>query len=229
MKSIQSISTGTRLTAVFLLLLALSALSTGLVVSHLAAVSASLRQIERERLPLVQRLGDMSDQVNTVGRGLRNALIYEDETRIAAALVDTGRQTREIAATIESLKHQPALENGASDLARLSRSFSDYVPLQQRFVALLKERQREEAGSLLVGELRAAQLKTMADLDALKDRQTALISAAAEDGEEGYLNARGLLIVLSAAVAVGAVLAGSFRLRRHGAPGTGEPVARMGV
>ncbi|WP_377155275.1 MCP four helix bundle domain-containing protein [Roseateles sp. UC29_93] len=227
MKSIQSLSTGTRLAAVFLLLLALSALSTGVVVSRLAAVSASLRQIERERLPLIQRLGDMSDQVNAVGRGLRNALIFEDETRIAAALVDTGRQTREIAATMESLKHQPALENGAADIARLSRSFSDYVPLQQRFVALLKDRHREEAGALLVGELRAAQLKTMADLDALKDRQTALISAAAEAGEEGYLNARGLLIALCAAMLVGAAVVGSQRIRRDLAPGTGEAVARL--
>lgn len=229
MTSIQSLKASTRLTAVFLLLLALSALSTGLVVSRLAAVSASLRQIERERLPLVERLGDMSDQVNTVGRGLRNALVYEDETRVAAALVDTGRQTREIAASIESLRHQPALENGAEDVARLSRSFSDYVPLQQRFIALLKDRQREEAGTLLVGELRAAQLKTMADLDALKDRQTALISAAADDGEEGYLNARGLLIALAAAVVVGALVVSGRRIRRDLAPRTGDVVARLGT
>jgi len=229
MTSIPSLKPGTRLTIVFLLLLALSALGTSVVVSRLAAVTASLRQIERERLPLVERLGDMSDQINTVGRGLRNALIYEDETRIAAALVDTGRQTREIAATIESLKHQPALENGAADVARLSRSFSDYVPLQQRFVALLKDRHREEAGTLLVGELRAAQLKTMADLDALKDRQSALISAAAEDGEAGYLNARGLLIALVAAVALGAAIVGSQRIRRDVAPGTGDVAARLGV
>jgi len=239
MKFVQSLSLGTRLGAAFLLLVALSALSTGVVVSRLAAVTASLRQIERERLPLVQRLADMSGQVDAIGRGLRNALIVEDETRIAAALVDTGRQTREIAATIESLKHQSALENGPADVARLSSSFAAYVPLQQRFLSLIKDRQREEAGALLAGDLRAAQLKTLVDLDALKDRQTALIGAAAEDGEDDYLHARSLSIALLAVAAVGAAVLVLQRLGRptgawdaargasgtSGAPAsTGEPI-----
>lgn len=223
MKFVQSLSLGTRLSAAFLLLVALSALSTSVVVSRLAAVTASLRQIERERLPLVQRLADMSGQVDAIGRGLRNALIVEDETRIAAALVDTGRQTREIAATIESLKHQPALENGPADVARLSSSFAAYVPLQQRFLSLIKDRQREEAGALLAGDLRAAQLKTLVDLDALKDRQTALIGAAAEDGEEDYLHARSLSIALLAVAAVGAAV---LVLQRLGRPTGARDAAR---
>ena len=225
MKFVQSLSLGTRLSAAFLLLVALSALSTGVVVSRLAAVTASLRQIERERLPLVQRLADMSGQVDAVGR--MTVLLGSAGGGSGAdpgdALVDTGRQTREIAATIESLKHQPALENGPADVARLSSSFAAYVPLQQRFLSLIKDRQREEAGALLAGDLRAAQLKTLVDLDALKDRQTALIGAAAEDGEEDYLHARSLSIALLAVAAVGAA---ALVLQRLGRPTGARDAAR---
>lgn len=227
----KSLGIGTRLTSVFLLLIALSAVSTGVAVTRLAAVSASLRQIERQRLPLVRELVDMTDQINAVARGLRNALIYEDETRIAAALQDSERQTREIAASIERLKRHPALRDPvpepagddlpglgpnapggavavASDdpVSRLARSFAAYVPLQQRFIALVRDHRREEAGTLLVGELRAAQLRAMADLDGLKDRQTALVSAAAEAGEQSYAQARRLLIAIFGAMTVGALL-----------------------
>ncbi len=43
----------------------------------------------------------------------------------------------------------------------------------------------------------------------------------------GYLNARGLLVALCAAMLVGAAVVGSQRIRRDLAPGTGEAVARL--
>jgi methyl-accepting chemotaxis protein len=227
----KSLGIGTRLTSVFLLLIALSAVTTGVAVTRLAAVSASLRQIEQQRLPLVRQLVDLTDQVNAVARSLRNALIYEDETRVAAALADGERQTREIATGIETLKRHPALRDAVLDPARLSRSFAAYLPLQQRFIALVKDHQREAAAALLVGDLRAAQLRTMADLDALKDRQTALVGAAAEAGETSYAQARQLLIGIFGAMTVGALILARLITRSivqplHQAVAIAETVAR---
>lgn len=239
MQSIQSfyksVGIGTRLTSVFLLLIALSAMSTGLAVSRLAAVSVSLRQIERQRLPLVRELVDMTDQVNAVARSLRNALIYEDDEHIAAALAESDRQLAGIAASIEGLKANATLIGTGTPatgaVTELARSFEAYVPLQSRFVALVKERQRKEAGALLVGPLRDAQLRYMADLDALKDRQTGLISAAAEEGETSYTQARTMLIAIFVAMTLGALIVARLITRSivrplHQAVTIAETVAR---
>lgn len=202
MKLLNSLSIGSRLTAVFGALLAISALSTGFALYRLAEVSASLRQIDHERLPMVQRLVDMSDQVNAVARELRNALIFEDAQRVQTALADGEKQAREIAAGLEALKRLPAADDARQRLARLEQSYTAYMPLQSRFVALVKASHKEEAGQLLVGELRDAQLRYMADLDGLKDLQTGLVSRAASDGERSYTQAWQLLLALFGGLSV---------------------------
>ena len=205
MKLLNSFSIGTRLTAVFVTLIAVSALSTGFALYRLSVVSASLRQIDSERLPMVQRLVDMTDQVNAVARGLRNALIFEDSERVQAALAESDKQAREIADSLEALKKAPADAEARERLQHLEQSYAAYLPLQARFVALVKASHKEEAGLLLVGELRDAQLRYMADLDGLKDLQTHQISVAAEQGEQSYAQARLLLLGLFVLLAAGSL------------------------
>jgi methyl-accepting chemotaxis protein len=60
-------------------------------ISRLSNVTDSLTLIGEDRLPRVQKLTDITDNINLIARELRNTLIFNDPAEVAASLEAAGK------------------------------------------------------------------------------------------------------------------------------------------
>ena len=208
MNALNNLKIGSRLSIAFATVIALALIVGGIGVSRLSALNEAIGLIGSDRVPKVQMVNGISDELNLSARELRNAVIFGQEAKVDAALQVALTARDRIAKTLEALTPTITSEEGKKRLAAVMDSRAAYMPLQQRFIDLVRAGERDTAVILLERELRPAQLAYIGALDKLKDLQVELITKAAQDGETDYVQARMLMFTLLAAMAAaGALLA----------------------
>ncbi|MBT9502497.1 MAG: MCP four helix bundle domain-containing protein [Burkholderiaceae bacterium] len=213
MNYIKNLRIGARLGVGFALLIVIAVAVVLLGLSRLGELNESLQQIGHDRVPKVQRLADITDDVNMSARELRNALIVDDpaQQRTALDLVAKSRET--IGKVLDQLAPTVTSAEGKAQLAAVQTARAAYVPVQLALAEMIAKGQRDEAKALLVDKLRPVQLEYMKQLDVFKDQQIALINKAATDGEAHYKQAMALMLGLLAAMVAGSAAVGWFIAR----------------
>jgi methyl-accepting chemotaxis protein len=178
------------------------AIVVGLVgITRLSHVTSNLSLIGSDRAPKVMQLANITDDVNLIARELRNALIFNDPAKVAAA-VDASEQARDrIAKAFDAIAPTIASTDGKQRLAETQEARNAYVPVQMEFIKLIRAGKKDDAEALLVDKMRGAQLHYMATLDKFKDFQIELIQSAAKQGEQDYAQAKLLMFALLAGMA----------------------------
>jgi len=208
MNRIANLRIGARLNLAFATVIGLAAVVVVIGISRLSNISDSLTLVGSDRVPKVQRLADITDNVNLIARELRNALIFSDAAKVAAALDVSQKAREDIAKTLDDLAPTLTSDEGKKRLAAVTEARSAYVPIQQQFMDLVRAGKKDEAAALLVDRMRPAQLAYIKKLDELKDLQIELIAKAATDGEAAYAEAKVLMFGLLAAMAACGALLG---------------------
>ncbi len=208
MNALNNLKIGSRLAFAFATVIALALLVGAIGVSRLSALNEDLGLIGRDRVPKVELVSEIVDDVNLIARELRNAVIFGQEAKVDAALQTALSARERITKNLDTLAPTITSEEGKKRLAAVTASRAAYMPVQQRFVDMVRAGESNNAVILLEKEMRPAQLAYIDALDKLKALQIELITKAAADGEANYAQARMLMFSLLAAMAaMGALLA----------------------
>jgi len=208
MSQFANLKIGVRLGAAFAAVIALAAVVVVIGITRLSQVTDSLVLVGSDRVPKVQKLADITDDVNLIARELRNMLIWSDDGKVKLALETVGAANDRVAKTLEALVPTITSDEGKKRLAALTEARTAYTPVRLHFVELVRAGDKTAAVALLDEKLRPAQMAYMKALDGLKDLQIELISTAAKDGEETYAQAKLLMFTLLAGMAVAGALLG---------------------
>jgi len=213
MNFFNNLKIGKRLGAAFAAIVALAAVVVVIGITRLADITESVTLIGNDRLPKVQQVVKVIEQVNLIARELRNALILDDPAKVSAFLntVEKGRDKAEkildaLALTIES-------DEEKKRLAAILDTRSAFLPLMQQLMDLTRAGQKDEAVDLMFAKVRPAQLAYMKALEEFKNLQVDLTTQAARAGEEDYDQARLLMFGLAAAMLLFGALVGWYITR----------------
>ncbi|HET7773716.1 MAG TPA: MCP four helix bundle domain-containing protein, partial [Burkholderiaceae bacterium] len=208
MNSLANMRIGARLGLGFGVLVVLAVALALFGITRLAELSTNFSLVGDDRVPKVAKLSEVVDDVNLVAREMRNALIFKAPAKVDASLATVGQTQTRIAETLDKLAPSITSPEGKKLLGNATEARAAYLPIQQKFIDLVRAGQIDEAVALLENELRPAQLRMIKALDELKDFQIDLITQAAKDGEADYTRAKWLMLMLAAAMgASGAGLA----------------------
>ncbi|RVU44694.1 HAMP domain-containing protein [Rubrivivax rivuli] len=191
---------GPRLGVAFAAVIGLAAVVVGIGINRLGTVTDELTLIGTDRVPKVQQVTAVTDDMNLVARELRNAIIFSEAQKTSAAIDAAAAATENIAKTLSALAPTITSDEGKQVLAAVMAAREAYMPKQQRFIETVRG-DKESAIVMLDTELRPAQLAYIAALDKLEELQIGLINDAARAGEAQYAKARALMLGLLVAMA----------------------------
>jgi len=213
MNLLSNLRIGVRLGLAFAAVIALAAVVVVIGITRLSHITDNISLIGADRVPKVQKLADITDDVNIIARELRDALIFDDAAKVAAAL-DTAVKAREqIGKLLAELAPTITSAEGKKRLAALAEARAAYVPVQVAFIELVRAGKKAEATAVLSDKLRPVQVAYMKTVDDLKDVQIELIKHAAEEGQAEYAQAKLLMFGLLAGMALAGALLGAWITR----------------
>jgi len=185
-----------RLVLGFGLLLMLTCILCGLAYFRVHQINDDLRVLLEDRYPKIVALHDIKDTLNHSNVNLMALALEQDP----AARTSTERQLQDdgtlIAKRMGELDHVVHLPKGRLVLAQLQQHHSAYLQQRGRFIALVDAEDKEAALSLLLGDLRAAQLRYFSALEQLISFQTELMAETVAQTEDETANTASMLIVL---------------------------------
>ena len=202
MMSLKDLNIGPRMGLAFAAVIALAAVVVGIGVTRLSNITENITLIGNDRVPKVQRLADITDDVNLIARELRNSLIWDDTAKIGTALETVLKAREQIGKTLEVLAPTITSDEGKKRLATVMQTREAYVGLQQQFIDLVRAGKRPEAVELLSDKMRPVQMSYIKALNELRDLQIELITSAARQGEADYAQAKLLMFGLLAGMAL---------------------------
>ncbi|PKO36006.1 MAG: methyl-accepting chemotaxis protein, partial [Betaproteobacteria bacterium HGW-Betaproteobacteria-6] len=197
---------GPRLALAFGAVIALAVAVVLIGITRMATVTGSLSLIGNDRVPKVQMMADLTDDANIIARELRNALIWDDPTKVNAALEQAAKARDAIGPIVERLSVLVTSDEGRKDLAALAEARAAFLPVQAQFIELVKGGKKAEAVALLDEKFRPAQLAYMKAIDQITDYQIQLVTKAATDGESLYATSR----LIMAGLLLGMALVGTL-------------------
>jgi methyl-accepting chemotaxis protein len=139
---------------------------------------------------------DIIDSLNLIARAMRNSLLVSDaETGKELDRIVDARKT--IGDRLEKLEKTILSEKGKERMKKLTEARAAYVPLQDQFIALIKGSQEDEAKTLMLTKIRAAQNDYFKAVNELVAFQSDLMTAAGKQAAENYQSARNMSIAIS--------------------------------
>ncbi|MBI3347975.1 MAG: MCP four helix bundle domain-containing protein [Burkholderiales bacterium] len=198
---------GPRLAASFFaLLLAMGALCA-LALSGLHELNDQLRFISADRLPRVERLVEVADNINKIARQTRNILLYDDLEKQTGWLGSIAKAREDNTRLWALIDPSIRVEEGRKMLAQAHKLGEVFDNDLATFLHHVKSGEMGEATDLLERSLRDSQLAYMKQVDEIKAREIARIGRTADDADALFQRSR--LVVLAggaALLAFGALL-----------------------
>jgi methyl-accepting chemotaxis protein len=208
MSGFKNLRIGTRLGFAFAGVIGLASVVVGIGISQLAAETDSLTLIAADRVPKVRAVAEMKDQVNLIARELRNALIFEEASKVTASLDAAQNARAGIGKEMDLLTASIQSADGNARLQAVTTTGTAYTPLMVEFMDTMRAGKKAEARALLEDRMRPAQLAYLDALDQLGNLQVDLIGAAVAEGESSFANAKLLMFGLLAGMALAGGLLG---------------------
>ncbi|MBL8492032.1 MAG: methyl-accepting chemotaxis protein, partial [Rhodocyclaceae bacterium] len=190
---------GTRLGLGFAFALVMMALIAGLGIERMSMLNGELDRMVNDRFPKTVAANDVIDALNVIARAMRNAALVKGDDNIRKELDRIPEQRKVITDRLENLAQTIKSDAGKEKLKKVAEARAAYVPVQEKYMELLKAGKKDEAIELMLSSLRAAQnayFKTVNDLVAF---QTELMVKAGKEADATYQTARTTMIAISLA------------------------------
>jgi len=204
-----NIKIGLRLGISFALTLVLMAAIAGISYTRLAALNAEVQDIAHDKFPKVGQANDIVDAVNIIARQLRNAYILSDMAERQKIYEELEAQRGIIDATLTQLEASIHTTIGRERLEAIHAGRLAYRAQQDRALDLIRQyAPAEQFGALITGDLRAAQAIYLGAIDELVRYQTELVNEAGRNSEATVASSQTLLLGLTGAAVLLAMLMG---------------------
>lgn len=198
---------GMRLTISFAISLVLLVIVASLGISRINNLNTEIKSLVQKEFIETVHANNLIDAINTNAQILRNAYIF-GEAESQKELSKIPEQTQIILQNIEWLEKSIDTDIEKSALQKTKTARLAYVVEMNRYLALLKAGQREEAVAMLLGDLRRTQADYIGATNALIDGQSALVVKAGKDAEALAHQSEQFLLILTAVAAIFSVVMG---------------------
>ena len=168
----------------------------GIGLSRLATISHEMEMVGRERLPRVQQILVIADNLNQTAQVLRNAVIFQDPAKVANMLELAKQKSVLIDQTLDALAPTITTEEGKQRLAAMLERRQVFLRAEKKFVEFLSAGQHAEATTMLIETMRPDQLAYKNAIDEMQVHLLALVIRTDQESQAGYEQARLLILGL---------------------------------
>ncbi|MEO8407034.1 MAG: methyl-accepting chemotaxis protein [Oxalobacteraceae bacterium] len=205
---LNNLKIGTRLGLGFCAVLVLLALVVGLGITRLAVLNAGTNRIVVENYPKVQLAQRILASSDRLARSLRNSMLATEPGLIGAELAIIAEMRKENNETLARLDPLITSDKGRELFKAVPAARASYIVVLDQILKLQADGKKEEAVSLLFGNLSTAQTAYLGSIAALIAAESDLMEQGRMLAEQTYHDARNLMIMLGLlALALGAFIA----------------------
>ncbi|AJG18975.1 methyl-accepting chemotaxis protein [Cupriavidus basilensis] len=202
--NVNDMKISTRLTLGFGVLVLLIALMGGMSLVEVTSVENEFSVAMKDRYPKIAAATKIKEDMNLIARKSRNALIMSEPAEINGELDSAESLRKAVGEQWKELQAHIQTEKGKALLPKINESRAKFVALQTRFIDLARAGNLDAAKSLLLGELRPAQLDYFSHTDDLIKYLNTLMD---ESAQRASLAVDGLKAVIWATGTVALVVA----------------------
>ena len=171
---------------------------------RLGALNDEIENMVNDKFPKTTQANDIIDAMNVIARRLRNAYIFTG-TEAQRELEQIPEQRKIISERLETLEKTILSEEGKVVLKKVMEARPLYVASMEKYIETLKAGRKDEAASLLSGDLRVTQGAYLKSINDLINFQTDLMNKAGKDADEMVNKTESLILALTAAAILIAV------------------------
>jgi len=193
---LNNLKIGVRLGIGFAITLALLIAIAVVSYTRLNTLNSEIEGMVNDKFPKTVQANNIIDGINAIARHLRNAYIYsgDEQKRSLDAL---GPERKKITDNLDILEKTVTSDKGKELLSKVRAARLAYVADQDKFLALLKENQRDEIVTLMQTGLRKTQTDYLKAVTDLIDFQTELMNEAGKQADDMAEQGATLIITLS--------------------------------
>ena len=189
---------GTRLRWSFAFLTALLLATAALGMLRLSGLDTRMRDVVEDKYPKTVLANDIIKNVNVIARSSRNLLLMTEPQHLARERESIAKAGADTEQRLAQLDRIILSEKGRASLLAVTQARAVFNAGRDKVLALLDEGARDEATSMLLGEVRDDQLRYMAALEALIAHQHERMEVAGAEVRDEYIEARNMMLALSA-------------------------------
>ncbi len=193
----KNLKIGVRLGAGFGIVILLMAMIAFIGVTRMEKINNELSDVVGNKFPKTVQANNVIDALNVIGRRMRNALIEKDAEKISKELDQIPEQRKIIGDILEKLEKTITLEKGKEKLTKIKEVRVAYMPMQDKFIELIRTGKKDEATALMLTQIRQAQSDYFKALNELIEFQSNLMIEAGKNAQATYDAARNLMFILS--------------------------------
>ncbi|HMX16665.1 MAG TPA: methyl-accepting chemotaxis protein, partial [Rhodocyclaceae bacterium] len=190
---------GTRLGLGFAFALVMMALIAGLGIERMSMLKGEIDSMVKDRFPKTVQANDIIDALNVIARAMRNAALVKKEEDVRKEIDRIAEQRKIIVDRLEKLNQSIKSDAGKEKLKALVEARNAYVPVQDKYMDILKNGKKEDAVEYLLTTVRTAQNGYLKAVNDLVTFQTELMDKSGKSAAEAYDAARMTLIAISLA------------------------------
>jgi methyl-accepting chemotaxis protein len=199
---------GRRLALAFAIPAVLMSALVAIALTRLDTLNDSLQHIDKQLLPRLEKMTALGNGADEIAKLMRTALLANDGAAQRAAIDAIEAERVRNAEIVKFLDERVRAPRAVEALGRVKAAREAYLPLQARFLELVRNGERAEATRLLLEKIEASQADYLARIDDLVQIQQEVVHEAAARGHELFVTARALMIGLLATALAGLVAFG---------------------
>ena len=220
----------TRLILGFGVMALLMVLMGGVALLKINAINLSFNEVVNVNYPKVDSLQSVKDDLNIVARALRNIIILSDPNEIKKEIERSVNASNTVGERLKKLESQVHSDTGKALFTKLVEVRAQYVALRVKFNELVTTGKTDEAKTLLMNDLRAAQTKYFSVLDEMIRHEEGAMQASKANAEAAITSTQATIWTAGTFALLAAVLLGLWIIRAitgpiHQAIGVSRAVA----
>ncbi|CBL44943.1 Predicted methyl-accepting chemotaxis protein [gamma proteobacterium HdN1] len=196
---------GTRLIMGFGIVILILAGIVGSSVERLTMLKSEVDLMVQDRFPKTVWINAIAESDNVIAFRMRNMLIETDPAKIQQELDAIGPQIAISDTMYANLEKTIHIEKGKQLLAQMKHALTTFIPVQKRFIDLIKAGERESATSYMTQEVRPIQAAYLNAIAELRDYQSILMNEAGKDAQRAYDSALSVILTLAGLAALAAL------------------------
>ncbi|MET7016130.1 MCP four helix bundle domain-containing protein, partial [Uliginosibacterium flavum] len=203
----KNLKLGVKLAIGFGLIVALMAVISVLAFTRVGVLNEKVNLMANDRFPKTVLVNDTINDLDTIARRLRNAMLADKPDVVKAELDQIPDLRKQISENIDKLDKSITSDKGRDLLKTVSSTRAAYVASQDVVIKAINENRRADAVTAIFGDLRKTQGEYMGALKALNEFQTKIMEADGDEAEALAQQTRTLVLVTFLVALVLAALA----------------------
>ncbi|MFW5662231.1 MAG: methyl-accepting chemotaxis protein, partial [Bacteroidota bacterium] len=177
----------------------LTAFSVGITIYALGllnGLNGQIKLIDEDRIPKTIQANEIIDNVNIIGRSIRNMIIFRDQREIMAQKSEIDKSIELIKDRIGKLEETITTPEGKKYIQAVVNARQEYAPYQKKTMELALAGMQDEARELLLNELRSSQTIYLDSINELIEYQNQLVHEAANESASDVESATMTLYII---------------------------------